>query len=184
MQIENELKEVLSVFAYYGFKKASMDDLARAAGISRQTLYSRFKTKEGVLDWAVEGALSAAAGLASDALQDEAMTVGERLVNAFSRWSGDMVPLLRAPHGNEAIELGTASISRSKVDPRAAFESDLADFLLAQKICLSRDEAVDRAYLLLMASKGLLIKSPTSDAFEDDMRRIVRAAVSVGTARK
>jgi AcrR family transcriptional regulator len=40
------LDAALGVFLRYGFKKTSMDDLARAADISRQGLYLHFATKE------------------------------------------------------------------------------------------------------------------------------------------
>jgi len=40
------LEAATGVFLRYGFKKTSMDDLARAAGLSRQGLYLHFPTKE------------------------------------------------------------------------------------------------------------------------------------------
>ena len=40
------LEAASAVFLRYGFKKTSMDDLARAAGLSRQGLYLHFATKE------------------------------------------------------------------------------------------------------------------------------------------
>ena len=36
------------VFPRYGFRKTSMDDLARAAGLSRQARYLHFATKEAL----------------------------------------------------------------------------------------------------------------------------------------
>ena len=48
------LDAAAGVFLRFGYKKTSMDDLARAAGLSRQGLYLHFPTeeelfKEGVL---------------------------------------------------------------------------------------------------------------------------------------
>ena len=40
------LETAMRVFLRYGFKKTSMDDLARAAGLSRQGLYLHYRTKE------------------------------------------------------------------------------------------------------------------------------------------
>ena len=40
------LEAAVGVFARYGFRKASMDEVARAAGVSRQGLYLLFADKE------------------------------------------------------------------------------------------------------------------------------------------
>lgn len=47
---ENDILEAaLRVFSRYGVKRASMADLAKEAGISRQTLYKTFRSKDDVL---------------------------------------------------------------------------------------------------------------------------------------
>lgn len=43
------LDTATSVVARYGMKRTTMDDLARAVGVSRQTLYDRFGDKDGVM---------------------------------------------------------------------------------------------------------------------------------------
>ena len=45
---EGIVKATSGKFLRYGFKKTSMDDLARAAGLSRQGLYLHFATKEAL----------------------------------------------------------------------------------------------------------------------------------------
>ena len=42
------------VFEEYGARRANVDDVARAAGISRSTLYRRFPTKESLLAAVIE----------------------------------------------------------------------------------------------------------------------------------
>src|SRR5258708_36742368 len=42
------LEAATPVFLRYGYKKTSMDDLARAAGLSRQGLYLHFENKEAL----------------------------------------------------------------------------------------------------------------------------------------
>ena len=39
-----------ATFLRYGFKKTSMDDVAQAAGVSRQGLYLYFETKDVLLE--------------------------------------------------------------------------------------------------------------------------------------
>lgn len=45
---------VASVVARYGMKRTTMADLARGAGVSRQTLYDRFGDKDGVMAAAID----------------------------------------------------------------------------------------------------------------------------------
>src|SRR2546427_1822516 len=45
-QREAILVAATAIFLRYGFKKTSMDDVARAAGVSRQGLYLYFDTKD------------------------------------------------------------------------------------------------------------------------------------------
>ena len=172
-------KDILAVFAHYGFRKAAMEDLARAAGISRQTLYNRFRTKQAVLDWAVEGYLGDTRARAVAELQDHDKSPAACLLGAFARWTGDHVTLLHdAPHGAEAIELGTQSIRRSHTDPEADFEREIAAFVSDRGLAAGRKQAADMAFMLMMSSKGLLLKTRTGEEFQAGMVRIIRAATT------
>lgn len=71
------------VFLRYGFKKTSMDDLARAAGLSRQGLYLHFPTKETLFKEAVLQLIATIRATSRAALADEA-DLEDRLVAAFA----------------------------------------------------------------------------------------------------
>lgn len=165
---------ILEVFGRYGFRKTSMDDLAKAAGVSRQTIYNRFGSKEVVLDWAVAGYVEQAYEKAVAALSDSDAAPADALVEAFMRWTGDGVPLLHGPgHGAEILELGMDAIRRAEDDPDARFGQALAGFLLERGLCAGETRAADIAHLLQMASKGVLLKSSRIEDFETAMTRIV-----------
>jgi AcrR family transcriptional regulator len=169
---------VLAVFAYYGFRRASMEDLARAAGISRQTLYNRFKTKDAVLGWAVDGFVREAKARALAALSAKGASPAGCLLDAFTRWTGDHVALLHdAPHGAEILDMGIEWLRRSEADPEAEFEAEVARFLTERGVCRTRKEAADKTFLLLMSAKGLLLKSRTREEFQASMARALRAAI-------
>lgn len=178
-------KDVLVVFAHYGFRKASMGDLARAAGVSRQTLYNRFRTKDAVLDWAVEGFVREALERASAELANGDEAPADCLVNAFARRTGDHVALLHdSPHGAEIMDMGIASLRRADEDPEAGFDRVVVRFLRDRGMCKTQKEATDKAYLLYMSSKGLFLASRSPDAFRKGMSRIVAAAFhGVGPVR-
>lgn len=70
------------LFRRYGYKKTTMDDIARAAGITKPTIYSYFKGKKdiiaGLVEW--EGAKVLDTGLSS---QDEKASAEEQLARMF-----------------------------------------------------------------------------------------------------
>lgn len=174
-------QNVLGVFAHYGFRKTSMSDLAAAANISRQTLYNRFGTKDAVLDWALEGYVFNAGSLAEEQLNATDVPVRQRLLNAFMRWIGDGVSVIHnSPHGAEILDLGMASLKRSDADPHSRFEGSLSQFLMNTGICKTDREAEDKTFLLMTASKGLLLKSTSSEAFGSGMMRIINSAIVDG----
>lgn len=176
MEKIEEFKAVLAVFAHYGFRKASMEDLAQAAGVSRQTLYNRLKTKEAVLGWAVEGIARENLTRVSSALQDDEADLSTCLLNAFYRATGEHVSLLHdSPHGAEIMDMGIESLRRCGDDVQASFESMITQFLINRGVCETQYEAAEKTFVLTMASKGLLLKSRNSDEFMAGMTRIIKA---------
>ena len=63
------------------------------------------------------------------------------------------------------MDLGIASIERSEHDFHADFEDVITQFLLDRNASESREEAAEISFLLHMASKGLLLKSNTSEEY-------------------
>src|ERR1700680_4142887 len=67
------LDAAMEVFARFGYRRASMDQVAEAAGLTRQAVYHHFKNKEALFRAAVEalhdGALEAAAAAGAAAEQ-------------------------------------------------------------------------------------------------------------------
>lgn len=174
---------VLRVFAGYGFGKASMSEIASAANVSRQTLYNRFRTKKAVLSWAVAGFLEICMTRAMARLGEPETDAETALTGFFHAWISDVLPLLRAsPHGAEILDLGADVQRRENVDRVARMADHLAGFMLARGICRERTDAEGRAFLLIMASKGLLLESMDVAAFDEGVRRAVRAVLLLAPA--
>lgn len=71
------------VIARYGFKRATMNDIAAAADMSRQTLYKVFSSKEDVLRGAIRhGCVDATAAIMEE--WADASSLGERLDSFFA----------------------------------------------------------------------------------------------------
>lgn len=84
------LEASLAVFARFGYRKTSMDEVARAAQISRQGLYLHFANKEELLRATVGYACKSSLTDALKALATDA-PLPERLASAFDEWVGRYV---------------------------------------------------------------------------------------------
>jgi AcrR family transcriptional regulator len=88
---EHVLDAALLTFARYGYRKASMDDVARAADISRPGLYFYFASKQDLFRAAVTRALDGDVAAAEQALADTDRPLRDRLIEAFDHWTGRYV---------------------------------------------------------------------------------------------
>src|SRR6187549_78120 len=94
-----------TVFMRFGFRKTSMDEVARAANVSRQGLYLHFATKEELFRASVEYLLDTALADATAALADADLPLEKRLLAAFDAWTGRFVGAL----GPNAADLTAAA---------------------------------------------------------------------------
>src|SRR3954467_8078359 len=108
---ERVLAAALETFGRYGFRKASMDEIARSADISRQGLYLHFANKEALFRAAVRQELDTALADASRCLNEEGVGLERRVVAALDAWLGRYVgSMLSSDIGsllqNPAMQLG------------------------------------------------------------------------------
>jgi AcrR family transcriptional regulator len=82
------LESALLTFARYGYKKTSMEDVARAADISRPGLYFLFASKQNLFQAAVTQALDDDVDAARRSLADTGRPLRDRLIEAFDLWTG------------------------------------------------------------------------------------------------
>src|SRR5580692_9665228 len=98
---ERILAAALPVFGRYGFRKASMDEIARAADVSRQGLYLRFANKDALFRAAVRQEIDNALGDASRCLEQQGAGLEQRIVAALDAWLGRYVgSMLTSDIGN------------------------------------------------------------------------------------
>jgi len=173
------LAAAIAVFLRYGYKKTSMDDVARAAGISRQGLYLHFPSKELLFG---EAATCLAAELLTRmraALAEPGRPVQQRLVDAFTA--------LRPEAGDSAHSLEhmaeIVATARQLVGPvLQQFDQDLLDALaqaledggIAARWAPQGIHARALAAHLLAASHGLKHQAPTAAEYQAGMRVAVQ----------
>ncbi len=173
------LDAALATFVRFGFRKTSMEEVARAADVSRQTLYLHFATKEDLFRAAVAHAMEVGLDMAARALRDASVqSIEEKLAGAFDAWFGRYIGMVGADV-SDLEEIGHALVGPlfSESEKRfaemvgkairgsglpAAFKSEginarqLADILCAtarglKHLCASRAEFGERFGIALRA---------------------------------
>jgi TetR/AcrR family transcriptional regulator of autoinduction and epiphytic fitness len=166
------LDAAVGVFSRFGFRKASMDEVARAAGVSRQGLYLQFANKEELFRKALEHSLDRqlAAAVAALSRAEDALEV--RLVAACDAWSGRFVGSL----GPAAADLMCASTSRAGAIltryegqfelavASAIADSSLGLFCAAEGLCPG-----DLARVLHATARGLKQSAASREEFVKGM---------------
>ena len=82
-QREAILVAATTAFLRYGFKKTSMDDVAQAAGVSRQGLYLYFDTKDLLFREALQYLVSDYVTTARSLAEDGNLSLRDRLLGVF-----------------------------------------------------------------------------------------------------
>lgn len=102
---ERILEGAKRVFLSYGYSRTTMDDIARAAEVSRPALYLQFRNKadifrevgQVILDDSLAGALAA--------LREES-PFGERVMAALDRGLFQLFHIIEdSPHGDEIVDV-------------------------------------------------------------------------------
>lgn len=174
------------VFLRYGLKKTSMDDLARAAGLSRQGLYLHFRTKEALFKEAVLRLVSGARAEGRAALADEGKSVEERLVGGFVGVHGHAVGAAGAEHMTELLEAATARVGPALEELEQGFIADVARVLRAAGVAArwksAGISARDLAEHLYATSCGVKPRVGTSAEYRERMRVAVHLACASGSS--
>ncbi len=173
---EGILDAAVSVFARYGYRKTSMDEVARAAGVSRQGLYLQFADKEALFRKAVEYKLARQLSAALLALSQPQLDLESRLIAACVEWTGHSIGTL----GGDAADLMCASTTLAGgtlADYHARFETALASAVADSSLltfCHASDIApADVATALHATARGLKHSCQSRSEF---VQRITAAA--------
>lgn len=158
----------------YGFRKASVDEVARRSQISRQGLYLHFPTKDALFAAAIDRMLEQSVASARAALGAPGLPLGERILTAFEALAGETL----VSRLDEILETAERLMGRSA---RALEGEIIAEFAAA----LDRDpgsspwrrngdSAESVAVGLYATSSGLKRLVPSVPEYLDGMRRVIR----------
>jgi len=123
------LTAAFDVFARYGFKRATMADIASEAGVARQTLYNAFTNKEAILRGLIEVHIEETCReLTAHIEADGSLEDGLEL--AFDHFARKPYKLLhKTPHGGEIMEALENSASDEMAESKKRFSEGMIAIL-------------------------------------------------------
>jgi AcrR family transcriptional regulator len=124
------LETALTVFARHGFRKTSIEDIATAAGISRQGIYLHFKNKDEIFGAAIQKALDDGLQAANEILDDDRLTLEEKLLKALDEWFGRHVGLFH-PEASDLVAQYERVLGDAVGRSRSSFQKKLEKVILA-----------------------------------------------------
>ncbi|MEX0839234.1 MAG: helix-turn-helix domain-containing protein [Parvibaculum sp.] len=173
------LTAALDLFRHYGYRRTSMEDIARAAAVAKGTLYLYFKSKDELFEAICQSlAAQIAEGVtAAEALdlplEPKLMALMEAKFGFAYRW------VLSSPHAAELME-SSSRLSNDYFEPvtqqfrnavlKLVREGTACGALNPKAVGLSQDGAVD---VLIAAAYGAE-KSPDEATFKTRLAAIVR----------
>ncbi len=164
------LDAAVGVFARYGYRKTSMDEVARAAGVSRQCLYTHFATKEELFRRAVTHKLDGHYRAAAVALADARRPLAARLTAGCEEWVGRYVGWLGADDQAELMCASSSLAGAALAQFQRLFEAALTDCIAASPLeaaCRAQGaSAAELARALHATARGLKQLSASRQDFE------------------
>jgi TetR/AcrR family transcriptional regulator, regulator of autoinduction and epiphytic fitness len=172
------LETAVAVFTRFGYRKTSMDEVARAAGVSRQGLYLHFSTKEELFGAAVEHALRTSLDAASQKLEAATQPLERRLVLAFDEWVGRFVGMM-GPGASDLVEASKELVGPMVAEYDARFVETVAKAMRASRLIAAYKPsgltARQLAETIHATALGLKHTSASRETFVHGMTVAVRA---------
>ena len=162
------------VFRKHGYRGVTMNDLARAAGISRAALYLAFPNKEEFFCEAARVLAREASEEASRGLKSAKSPV-EKLKFVCEVWMVRPYDWLRSPEGRDIYESSHEFSRVAARESMISFERDLAAVIeLFPKGTLPRDISTSlAAHLLAGAMTGIKNRSRRSGELRKDIGALI-----------
>ena len=167
-----------TVFAQYGFRRTTMNDVAQAAGISRPALYLLFDNKEHLfhelasfrLDQAIDQATAVLSG--KEDIQD-------RFIDALLDYEKIFYePVMNSPHGEELMDINQSLATDMMMEGYTRLVTTLANALseaaAAGEVDFSNSPLKPKPFveLLLASIVGIKKKVSTTAEFRKKIRQV------------
>ena len=155
------LDAALRLFGQYGYRRTSMDDIAREAGIAKGTIYLTFASKDEVFQ-ALSQLLSQRMLAGAEAASRRSGTTADKLAAMHAAWFGTYADTIhRSPHAAELLDakhrLSAGLVSEAASGYRRLVRDLLAEAAAAGELDLKPAglTADTAAELLIASARGL-----------------------------
>lgn len=173
------LTSAFQAFSAYGFRKTSMDDIARGAGMSRPAVYLHYKNKEAIVRSLTQAHYAEKIAAVTQALQGDG-AVSEILARAIDAQIAGMAAILASPHGLEMLDTSKSTAADIVAEGEAAL-ADLYAEWLKRELAAGRvrlpDGPAETARTITAALKGIKMTASNAEEFE---QRITQLSALIG----
>lgn len=169
-------RDILMKFAQYGIQKTSMADIAKAAGVSRQSIYNRFGSKENVLEWVLASIVDEMTSETTKVFEASKDKDPQKVILEYVE-SGliDLIPVIHSTeHGASILGFGAQFVSGVYRDWEEEMRKELAKYLVTVGISSSLERANEQVYVLDLATTGIVFKSSSAEEFSRITECVIR----------
>ncbi|MEY4697699.1 MAG: hypothetical protein RIT14_2127 [Pseudomonadota bacterium] len=172
---ETILDAAFHAFATYGYRRTTMDDIARGAGLSRTALYLHYRNKEDIFRSLAIRYFDEALRQMQAALDRPGQTVEQALLAAFIAKDGKfMEAVLSTPHGEELMDAGFSVTGDLAAAGEAQLVTAFADWMSRRKLPEGVGTPAEVAQAIMAAVKGLKTSARSLADYRSGQARLAR----------
>jgi AcrR family transcriptional regulator len=178
------LDAALRVFGQYGYRRTSMEDIAREAGIAKGTIYLSFASKEEVFQ-ALSQHLPRRMRASAEAASRRPGTTADKLAAMHAAWFGTYAETIRhSPHAAELLDakhrlsadvVADAANRYKRLVRDVLAEAATAAELDLEPVGLTADTAAE---LLIASARGLESSAASPAAYRRYLDALVRVMIA------
>ncbi|WP_171123438.1 MULTISPECIES: TetR/AcrR family transcriptional regulator [unclassified Ruegeria] len=166
-------RDVMNTFAQYGFRKTSMEDIAKAVRLSRQSIYKKFGSKESCYTWALRTYTETLYRNVFELLEKGDGAPLQVLEEVLLHVVSDSLEISKTDHGAKLLEDALEIAAAQPENWPGAYVAKLGEFLLRQGLASTSERAQDLSYLVITAARGALVISQSKEDFVLEIRRLL-----------
>lgn len=174
-KLDGILDAAFQTFASYGYRRTAMEDIARAAGLSRSALYLHFKNKEDIFRSLAQRYFDEALRDMETALTRPGQDMAQALLAAFIAKDGKfMEVVLSTPHGQELMDAGFAVTGDLAAAGEGRMTALLAKWLSGRALPPDMGTPDRLAETIVTAVKGLKTTARTLADYREGQALLAR----------